>query len=192
MPSAILKSAVRLSILVAWAAWAAPAWPEANLSVEQAILERANQLMTAMERQDRRALERLTAPSFALRSLGGDPEDVTSRKEWIDNAMKKRWRHNGYENVSVLVRGNRAVMLSTLNFSPPASGIKPRVSTASALVDVWQFQNGEWRATGRYAGRWSIFKWLDRLAGFVLGGAVFGVVGWALGPRKRGAGANAA
>lgn len=74
--------------------------------------------------------------SFSLRPLGRDTRQVTSRKEWIDNAMTRRWRHNGYENANILVRGDTAVMISTLNFAPPAHGFKPQVKTASTVVDV--------------------------------------------------------
>ena len=152
---------------------------------QRTILARSNELMSAMDRQDRAVLERLTAPGFALRPLGGNLSQVTTRKEWIDNAMARRWRHNGYENANVMVDGDRAVMISTLNFAPPANGLKPRVNTASPLVDFWERQNGEWKAAGRYAGRWTVFQWFDRILGFVVGGALFGALGWALGRRKR-------
>jgi hypothetical protein len=152
---------------------------------QRTILARSNELMIAMDRQDRAGLERLTAPGFALRPLGGDPRQVTSRKEWIDNAMARRWRHNGYENASVVVDGDRAVMISTLNFAPPASGLKPKVNTASPLIDLWERRDGEWKATGRYAGRWTVFQWFDRIMGFAVGAVLFVGLGWAAGRRKR-------
>lgn len=150
------------------------------------ILSRSNEWMTAMDQQDRGTLERLTGNNYQLHLLYGDEVDITSRQQWIDGAVKRRWRHNGYDDVNIVTRGDYAVMASKLNFAPPANGLlKPAVSTSGAVVDIWERQGGHWRVVGRYAGRWTFFAWIDRLLGFVVGALVFGLIGWMLGRRKR-------
>ena len=153
---------------------------------EAEILARSDQWMNGMDRQDRAVLETITGDAYQLHLLYGDGRDVTSRRDWIDGALKRRWRHNGYEDVNIVVRGDHAVMLSRLNFAPPANGfLKPSVNTSGAIVDIWERQSGEWRVVGRYAGRWTFFEWLDRFAGFLVGGAIFGLIGWLLGRRRK-------
>jgi len=159
----------------------------ASTGAEEAqILAQSNRWMTAMDRQDRAVLEEITGTGYQLHLLYGDRGDTTSRRDWIDGALKRRWRHNGYEDVNIIVRGDQAIMLSNLNFAPPANGIlKPAVNTSGAIVDVWEKQAGEWKVVGRYAGRWRFFEWVDRFLGFALGGLLFGMIGWRFGQRKR-------
>lgn len=113
------------------------------------ILARSSQWMDAMDRQDRGTLERVIGDSFQLHLLYGNDSDVTPRLKWIDNAVERRWRHNGYDNVNIVTRGDHAVMSSTQNFAPPAGGLlKPAVNTSGAVVDIWERQDGEWKVVG--------------------------------------------
>ena len=139
-----------------------------------------------MDRQDRGTLERVMGDSYQLHLLYGDASDTTQRQKWIDGAVERRWRHNGYDNINIVTRGDHAVMTSTHNFAPPAGGLlKPAVNTSGAVVDIWERQDGEWKVVGRYAGRWTFFEWVDRILGFVVGALLFGFVGWLLGRRTQ-------
>ena len=149
-----------------------------------AIRALAEQWMTAMDRQDRATLEKITGADFALHRSQDDTSALTSRREWIDGAMRRRWRHNGFENVDIDVRGDRAVMASTQNFAPPANGLKPNVRTSGPIVDIWEKQDGQWKVVSRYAGRWAFFEWIDRALGFIAGAVIFGLLGWMIGKRS--------
>ena len=89
----------KLFIALAFCAAQVVAIAQSDVSLDRELIVRSNELMSAVERQDRAALELLVADEFKL-EVPGDTA-FTPRAEWIDNAVNLKWEGFKFHNVKV-------------------------------------------------------------------------------------------
>lgn len=140
-------SAPSTCLLIAGLLAAAPARPSVpGSSTERTLALLSTELMEAVERKDRKALENLVASDFALRMPGQGK--VTHRAEWIANAIAMDWSGFRHERLVVRAEGDSATVSSKLRFR-----VAPiPFPLDSGVVDTWQRRDGRWQISGRYLG----------------------------------------
>ena len=140
---------------------------------EQELIDRSNTLMSAVDHQDRAALEGLVAEEFRL-EVPGDTA-FTPRAEWIDNAVGMDWSDFKFHNVKVHFFGDVAVVSSLLDFKITTSWGLP-ISSNTQVTDVWVQRDGQWKIAVRQLGAASISSTLRMVAGFIAGIVAFLVI----------------
>lgn len=140
--------------------------------------------MQALARKDRAALDRIIAADFALQTPGGDASDRVPRQAWIDNAIEMDWSDLDYENLSVRVRGDQALVTSRLHFRVAPMPIR----LDSGIIDTWEKRDGRWQVTGRYLGESTVQQRLAFTGGLfvaLIAGVILYVVTRVLRRRRR-------
>ncbi|MBK7083836.1 MAG: nuclear transport factor 2 family protein [Flavobacteriales bacterium] len=132
-------------------------------SIERELIDRSNELMRAVERQDRAALELLVADEFLL-EVPGDTA-FTSRAEWIGNAVNLKWEGFKFHNVKVRSFGEVAVVSSALDFKV-TTGIGIPISSDVQVTDVWVRRDGQWLIAVRQLGEDSLSGTVRTMMGF--------------------------
>jgi ketosteroid isomerase-like protein len=115
---------------------------------EQQLIQLSYEWMSAIERKDRPALERIVARDFVLQKPGDPPAQAVRREEWITNAIGMDWSGFRYENPEIIIHGDRATVTARLHFSVSSMP----VALDSTVVDLWQKRDGRWQVTNRYLG----------------------------------------
>jgi len=158
MQSRVLSACLLLaSTLLASDAIASPN----TTSDVEAIRQLSSQWMTAIEKKDRKSLEKILADNYVLQMPGDAADQYVHRAEWINNAINLDWTGFRYENLVVRVHGDHATVSSRLFFK-----VSPNPLTFdSGVLDTWERRNGEWRVTTRYLGE----SQLKERVSFVLG-----------------------
>jgi len=137
---------------------------QSDVPIDRELIARSNELMSAVERQDRAALELLVADEFKL-EVPGDTAS-TPRAEWIDNAVNMKWSGFKFHNVKVRSFGEVAVVSSLLDFKV-TTGIGIPISSDVQVTDVWVFRNGQWLIAIRQLGADSLSGTMRMIAGFL-------------------------
>lgn len=142
------------------------AMAQSDLAVEQELIARSNELMNAVERQDRTALESMLTDEFKLEA----PGDTASfpRAEWIDNAVDMKWSGFTFHNMAFRVFGDVAVVSSLLDFKV-VTGIGIPISSNVQVTDVWVRREGAWLLDVRQLGADSLSGNVRMVIGFVIG-----------------------
>ena len=142
---------------------------------EQQLIKLSNDWMSAIERKDRAALERIVADDFVLQMPGDQPAHAVRRDEWLTNAVGMAWSGFRYENPQVTIHGDRATVTSRLHFN-----ISPvPVALDSTIVDLWEKRDGRWQVTNRYLGESQMQLKIAFFAG-VVGTLVVGLIGYGI------------
>ena len=135
----------------------------------------SNEWMQALERKDKNRLEQIIRKDFFILGMVDD-DSPTNREQWLKNGIEDSdWLDFRYDNMHVTTLGDTAVVRSTLDFTAERrSGFFRKVSTTAPLIDVWVKQDGRWQVIRRYVAPWTVARWFDRAAGFLVG--VIGVI----------------
>src|SRR5262245_4253451 len=107
---------------------------QSDVAVEGELIARSNELMKAVERQDRTTLEGMLAPEFKLESPGDTA--AVPRAEWIDNAVGMKWSGFAFHNMGFRVFGDIAVVSSLLDFKV-VTPIGIPISSNVQITDIW-------------------------------------------------------
>ena len=153
----------RLFLTLACCATQVVAVAQSDVSIERELIARSNELMSAVERQDRAALELLVADEFLL-EVPGDTA-FTPRAEWIDNAVNMKWGGFIFHNVKVRSFGEVAVVSSLLDFKV-TTGIGIPISSDVQVTDVWVRRDGQWLIAVRQLGEDSLSGTVRTMMGF--------------------------
>lgn len=137
---------------------------QSDVSIEKDLIARSNELMSAVERQDRAALELLVADEFMLEVPGDTAR--TPRAEWIDNAVNMKWEGFKFHNIKVRSFGEVAVVSSLLDFKV-TTGIGIPVSSDVQVTDVWVRRDGQWLIAVRQLGADSLSGTVRMVMGFL-------------------------
>ena len=137
---------------------------------EQELIDLSNTLMSAVDHQDRAALEGLVAEEFRL-EVPGDTA-FTPRADWIDNAVGMDWSDFKFHNVKVHFFGDVAVVSSLLDFKITSSWGLP-IRSNTQVTDVWVRRDGEWKIAVRQLGAASLSSTMRMVAGFIAGMITF-------------------
>ena len=138
---------------------------------EQELIGLSTELMGAVERRDRPALERLVSDEFALESPGDSGEGV-GKATWIDNAVGMKWEDFGFHNFRVRFFGDTAVVTFLLDFKVTTKAGVP-INSDAQITDVWVRRNGRWQIAARHLGAYSLGGKIRFAAGFVAGLALW-------------------
>ena len=136
---------------------------QSDVPTERELIARSNELMSAVERQDRAALELLVADEFLL-EVPGDTA-FTPRAEWIDNAVNMKWGGFIFHNVTGRSFGGGAVVSSLLDFKV-TTGIGIPISSDVQVTDVWVRRDGQWLIAVRQLGEDSLSGTVRTMMGF--------------------------
>jgi ketosteroid isomerase-like protein len=150
-----------------------------NYADTQELIALSNEWMQALERKDKNRLEQIVHKDFFI--LGMVDDDLpTYREQWLKNGIEDSdWLDFRYDNMHVTTLGNTAVVRSTLDFTAERrTGFIRKISTTAPLIDVWVRHDGRWQVIRRYAAPWTVKRWADRAAGFVVGIAALMILGW--------------
>jgi ketosteroid isomerase-like protein len=110
------------------------------------LVELAHELVRAVQRHDRAALETLLADEFTLLGAAGE----MSREELLDAASGSYVIDEfAYEEIDPEVYGNTAVLVSRYRQAGCIDGRD--VSHAMKVTDVWVRRNGRWQIVRRHA-----------------------------------------
>ncbi len=137
---------------------------QSDRAVEKELIARSNELMNAVERQDRTALDGMLTDEFKLESPG-DTASVP-RAEWIDNAVGMKWSGFTFHNLAFRVFGDVAVVSSLLDFKV-TMGIGIPISSNVQVTDVWVHREGVWLLDVRQLGADSLSGKVRMVMGFV-------------------------
>jgi len=137
---------------------------QSDVSIKRELVVRSNELMSAVERQDRAALELLVADEFMLEVPGDTAR--TPRAEWIDNAVNLKWEGFKFHNVKVRSFGEVAVVSSLLDFKV-TTPIGIPISSDVQVTDVWVRRNGQWLIAVRQLGADSLSGTVRMVLGFL-------------------------
>jgi ketosteroid isomerase-like protein len=159
-----------LMAVLAFAAKESPAAQPPNIA-EQELIGLSTELMKAVERKDREALERLVSDEFTLESPGDAGESV-GKATWIDNAVGMKWENFEFHNFRVRFYGNTAVVTFLLDFKV-TTGVGIPISSDAQITDVWVKQNGQWQIAARHLGAYSLGGKIRIAAGFIAGLALW-------------------
>jgi hypothetical protein len=120
-----------------------------RIADEKALALLSAELMTAVAKKDRNALEILVADDFILQIPGDTDAQLTRRAEWIANAVQMDWADFHHENLVARVHGNQATVSSRLHFR-----VAPYPFALDAgVVDTWERRGADWQITRRYLGQ---------------------------------------
>ena len=142
------------------------AMAQSDPSIHEQLVARSNELMDAVARQDRAALEAMVAEEFML-EVPGDTASVP-RAEWIDNAIGMKWDGSKYNNIKVRAMGDVAVVTSLLDYRVK-TGIGIPISSTTQATDVWVRRNGQWLIAARQLGEDGLIGKVKMFVGFVAG-----------------------
>ncbi len=137
---------------------------QSDVSIERELVVRSNELMSAVEQQDRAALELLVADEFMLEVPGDTAR--TPRAEWIDNAVNLKWEGFKFHNIKVRSFGEVAVVSSLLDFKV-TTGIGIPISSDVQVTDVWVRRDGQWLIAVRQLGADSLSGTVRMVLGFL-------------------------
>lgn len=120
-----------------------------RIADETTLASLSAELMAAVARKDRSALEDLVADDFVLQVPGDTDAQLTRRAEWIENAVQMDWADFRHENLVARVHGNQATVSSRLHFTvaPYPFGLD------AGVVDTWERRGADWQITRRYLGQ---------------------------------------
>ena len=155
------------------------------LADEKTLASLSAELMAAVARKDRNALEVLVADDFVLQIPGDTDAQFTRRAEWITNAVRMDWADFRHENLVARVHGNQATVTSRLYFR-----VAPYPFALDAgVVDTWERRGADWQITRRYLGQSNAQQRLAFIFG-VLATGLAAVVAYAVArlarrPRRR-------
>jgi len=155
---------------------------QSDVTIERELIARSNELMSAVERQDRAALELIVADEFML-EVPGDTS-FTPRAEWIDNAVNLKWEGFKFHNVKVRSFGEVAVVSSLLDFKV-TTGIGIPISSDVQVTDVWLRRDGQWLIAVRQLGADSLSGTVQMVMGFLAALVLWFLVWLFLRLRKR-------
>ena len=155
---------------------------QSDVTIERELIARSNELMSAVERQDRAALELIVADEFML-EVPGDTS-FTPRAEWIDNAVNMKWEGSKFHNVKVRAFGEVAVVSSLLDFKV-TTGIGIPISSDVQVTDVWLRRDGQWLIAVRQLGADSLSGTVQMVMGFLAALVLWFLVWLFLRLRKR-------
>jgi ketosteroid isomerase-like protein len=154
----------KLFLAMACCAAQAVAVAQSTVSIEEELIVRSNELMDAVARQDRAALELLVAEEFML-EIPGDTA-TTPRSEWIDNAVNMKWEGFTFHHVKVRSFGDVSVVSSSLDYKV-TTPIGIPISSTTQVTDVWVRRNGQWLIAVRQLGEDSLMGKVRMTLGFV-------------------------
>lgn len=143
---------------------------QSDPAVEQKLIARSNELMNAVERQDRTTLEGMLTDGFKLEAPG-DTAYVT-RAESIANAVGMKWSGFTFQHFNFRVFGDVAVVSSSLDFKV-TTGIGIPISSSVQVTDVWVRREGVWLLDARQLGADSFSGKMRMVIGFVAGLALW-------------------
>lgn len=164
---------VAVCLLMPVLAFAAQEVPPAQQTsnAEQELIGLSTELMKAVERQDRAALERLVSDDFLLESPGDAGESVR-KVTWIENAVGMKWENFEFHNFRVRVYGDTAVVTFLLDFKVMTEAGMP-IGSDAQITDVWVKRDGQWQIAARHLGAYSLGGKVRVAAGFIAGLAVW-------------------
>lgn len=137
---------------------------QSDLAVEKELIARSNELMSAVEGQDRTALEGMLTDEFKLEAPG-DTASVP-RAEWIDNAVGMKWSGFTFHNLAFRVYDDVAVVSSSLDFKV-TTDIGIPISSNVQVTDVWVRREGVWLLDVRQLGADSLSGKARMVIGFI-------------------------
>ena len=163
---------------VALASMASPAAASGDAEIVRRL---TIEWMQAVERKDRRALDRILAPDFTLRAPEMPETDAVDRATWLGNAVARDWSDFRYDHIRVDVAGDRALATSLLQFrvSPMPFALD------SGIVDLWVKRDGRWQVQTRWLGASRTSRRLSFVGGLLTGLLASGLVALLLWWRKR-------
>jgi ketosteroid isomerase-like protein len=138
---------------------------------EQELIGLSKELMKAVERKDRAALERLVSDEFTLESPGDAGESVR-KATWIDNAVGMKWENFEFHNFRSRFYGDTAIVTFLLDFKV-TTGVGIPLSSDAQITDVWVKRNGQWQIAARHLGAYSFGGKIRIAAGFIGGLALW-------------------
>jgi len=120
----------------------------AQVTEEDQVKSKVEELRVAMVDANKTALEKLTAADLSYGHSGGQ---IENKKEFIDNIVsgKSDFTKINLANQTIKITGDVAVVRHQLTGETNNDG-KPGVLNLSVLL-VWQKQSGEWKLIARQA-----------------------------------------
>lgn len=105
-------------------------------------------LMDAVQKKDREAIDATLAPEFTVRS-SVDPEHPVSRIEWMqDTLTKDDVRSHRIRSVTIRAFLSVAVVSFIESEEAPTQGKKSR--SDQLIVDIWETIHGKWQPALRF------------------------------------------